>query len=224
MRAGRLMNIKLFAGVVSGVFATLFIQPVYSATVTFYDDLAAFMAVTTTTLIDFEGIVADGSFSSFENPKIVDGVSFGSSVGTFAIAGKDSSISGNPYDSALLFSNNSSPITADLTTVGSGFTAVGGFFGDINSAGTLTTMTLIGTSGILDSRELITADMGLGTASNFFGWTVSGGTILTLTHDLAGNYEGIDDFRYGTVVPVPAAMWLFGSGLLGLIGYARRRR
>jgi len=28
---------------------------------------------------------------------------------------------------------------------------------------------------------------------------------------------------YTTVVPVPAALWLFGSGLLGLIGVARRR-
>jgi len=27
-----------------------------------------------------------------------------------------------------------------------------------------------------------------------------------------------------TVVPVPAAVWLFGSGLLGLVGIARRRR
>jgi hypothetical protein len=26
------------------------------------------------------------------------------------------------------------------------------------------------------------------------------------------------------VVPIPAAVWLFGSGLLGLIGVARRRR
>ena len=28
---------------------------------------------------------------------------------------------------------------------------------------------------------------------------------------------------YRTVVPVPAAVWLFGSGLLGLIGVARRK-
>ncbi len=28
----------------------------------------------------------------------------------------------------------------------------------------------------------------------------------------------------GTVVPVPAAVWLFGSGLLGLVSIARRRR
>jgi hypothetical protein len=28
----------------------------------------------------------------------------------------------------------------------------------------------------------------------------------------------------GAAVPVPAAVWLFGSGLLGLVGIARRRR
>jgi len=28
----------------------------------------------------------------------------------------------------------------------------------------------------------------------------------------------------GTVIPVPAAVWLFGSGLLGLVGVARRKR
>ena len=28
----------------------------------------------------------------------------------------------------------------------------------------------------------------------------------------------------GTVVPVPAAVWLFGSGLLGLIGFARQKK
>ena len=27
-----------------------------------------------------------------------------------------------------------------------------------------------------------------------------------------------------TVVPVPAAVWLFGSGLLGLVGMARRKK
>lgn len=223
------MDIKSFTGAMFGVFATFFIQPVNSATVTFYDDLSLFMAATTTTLIDFEGIVADNERTNFINPIIVDGVTFGAPTGTFAVAGKDASLSGSPYESALLASINSSPITADLTTVDqttadSEFTAVGGFFGDINSSGTLTTMTLIGTTGVLDTRSLITADMGFGLTHNFFGWTVSGDTILSLTHDLDGNYEGIDDFRYGTVVPVPAAVWLFGSGLLGLIGFARRKR
>jgi len=38
---------------------------------------------------------------------------------------------------------------------------------------------------------------------------------------------GFTDTRFvvtGTVVPIPAAIWLFGSGLLGLIGVARKRR
>jgi len=32
-----------------------------------------------------------------------------------------------------------------------------------------------------------------------------------------------DDSAFGAVVPVPAAVWLFGSGLIGLIGVARRK-
>ena len=36
--------------------------------------------------------------------------------------------------------------------------------------------------------------------------------------------NSIDDFGFSAVVPVPAAAWLFGSGLVGLIGVARRRR
>lgn len=36
-------------------------------------------------------------------------------------------------------------------------------------------------------------------------------------------YFAIDDLTSAAVVPVPAAVWLFGSGLIGLIGIARRK-
>lgn len=36
-----------------------------------------------------------------------------------------------------------------------------------------------------------------------------------------GSVAGIDNYK-ASVVPVPAAVWLFGSGLMGLIGLARR--
>jgi len=43
----------------------------------------------------------------------------------------------------------------------------------------------------------------------------------------AGSYYDNDRFKIAsldvTVVPVPAAVWLFGSGLLGLVGVARRK-
>lgn len=34
---------------------------------------------------------------------------------------------------------------------------------------------------------------------------------------------GSEDSAYGAVVPVPAALWLFGSGLIGLVGIARTK-
>lgn len=37
------------------------------------------------------------------------------------------------------------------------------------------------------------------------------------------DYFKISSLTYTTVVPVPAAIWLFSSGLLGLIGIARRK-
>ena len=41
-----------------------------------------------------------------------------------------------------------------------------------------------------------------------------------------GDFGKIDDIvvTADTVVPVPAAVWLFGSGLLGLVGIARRKK
>jgi hypothetical protein len=46
---------------------------------------------------------------------------------------------------------------------------------------------------------------------------------LTMTNSNAG--YSIGPFDPGPqVVPVPAAVWLFGSGLLGLVGVARRKK
>ena len=39
-----------------------------------------------------------------------------------------------------------------------------------------------------------------------------------------GSYSALSGRSYLTGVPVPAAVWLFGSGLLGLIGFARRNK
>ena len=200
------------------------------AFVTFYTDRASFeAALDSSTTITFEGIVADNQFSSLTPSRVVDGVTFSVSSGTLGISGRIAPVSGSPYDSALLFSNNSAPITANLTTAGSGFTAVGGFFGDIDSAGTSTIMTLVGTTGVLDVRTLTTADMGLGAPHNFFGYIVSGDTIVSVTHNLQGSFEGIDDFTFGVasadnVVPAPPAVVLFAIGAVGLAGGRALRR
>ena len=50
--------------------------------------------------------------------------------------------------------------------------------------------------------------------------------LQAFTADLSGiAYIGIDGLQLvNTTVPVPAAVWLFGSGLIGLIGIARRKK
>ena len=50
-----------------------------------------------------------------------------------------------------------------------------------------------------------------------FNWSVDSGV------DSVGSV-GIGDITDITVVPLPAAFWLFGSGLIGLIGIARRKK
>jgi hypothetical protein len=47
-------------------------------------------------------------------------------------------------------------------------------------------------------------------------------------YNLTGNYDGsgmfYDDVNFAPAVPIPAAVWLFGSGLIGLVGIARRKK
>ena len=50
-----------------------------------------------------------------------------------------------------------------------------------------------------------------------FSWEVTG------VMDTGIVYDNLN-FAESAVVPVPAAVWLFGSGLIGLIGVARRRK
>ena len=49
----------------------------------------------------------------------------------------------------------------------------------------------------------------------------SGNRFIVPNGFLGPNFAYLDEF---SVVPVPAAMWLFGSGLIGLIGVARRKK
>jgi hypothetical protein len=60
--------------------------------------------------------------------------------------------------------------------------------------------------------------------SNGYGFQFaagSGGGITQYAKSTIFNYAWA--VRDGNVVPIPAAVWLFGSGLLGLVGLARRK-
>jgi len=74
-------------------------------------------------------------------------------------------------------------------------------FNFLNYGGTVTTV---------DGDQLFTSLP----ANNFIGTDSSGGSIL-------GTW---DTSSFQTAVPIPAAVWLFGSGLLGLAGIARKKK
>lgn len=75
--------------------------------------------------------------------------------------------------------------------------------------------------------DTLTMSENLGFA-NFWADLANGGRIeggFMLTGDIASTFGGDTLIaKAGPVVPVPAAVWLFGSGLIGLIGIARRKK
>lgn len=101
--------------------------------------------------------------------------------------------------------------------------------GQLVYGGDLTSFGWSGTAGILEF-----------TIANLSGWALDtwlGGDQSTRTEHLmlniAGGFDlgGVSSVKAFTatadgfaVVPVPAAVWLFGSGLIGLVGLARRKR
>ena len=84
-------------------------------------------------------------------------------------------------------------------------------------------------SGTFTNLEVF--DLGLGFYDFAGDVTYTGGSLAGSLS--GGRFEGIIDNSFagdsivigklGAVVPVPAAVWLFASGLIGLIGIARRK-
>lgn len=75
---------------------------------------------------------------------------------------------------------------------------------------------------LFGNGSVIATDMGTASPfySNFAGFPLD----PTVTQLSDWNLGTDGSLTYGAVVPVPAAVWLFGSGLLGLVGVARRRK
>jgi len=89
-------------------------------------------------------------------------------------------------------------------------TALGlNFVADITSVVTVGSVTTF--SFHMYANELIDASEDPGSAG-FAGWTAQ------------WHQQGTGTYTAPNAIPVPAAVWLFGSGLLGLVGIARRKK
>lgn len=70
-----------------------------------------------------------------------------------------------------------------------------------------------------DSFVILTAEVINGTFASFTDQQI--GSSLEWKLDYLTDFAGSTDILRATVIPVPAAFWLFGSGL-GLLGWMRR--
>lgn len=53
---------------------------------------------------------------------------------------------------------------------------------------------------------------------------ISASTLLSIDNASGSNIVFVDNVSVVSAVPVPAAIWLFGSGIIGLIGIAKRNK
>ena len=141
---------------------------------------------------------------------------------------------GNLIESNLF--NDIGTITNDMVgqTYGFGFDAKSGNILDTSTTASafikvINTSNNVIASSILDTTAVGTAWSNLGTSLLIDAGMV--GSLMQIGfNNTATLYEGsanfYDNINFGDVnaVPVPAAVWLFGSGLLGLVGVARRRK
>ena len=178
----------------------------------------------------FESGAFDGSWIAFPNAGTTTIITPGS-TGTWA--GEASAID-VPTGATMKFAN----VGAGFLTAGQAFTVdfdwkgtngIGGVidirvFSELSGGGVSKTDILAGGTG-----AGLTADWtNFGLVNLTAGPDVSGGVTVEFTAICgadAGCFSnlGIDNVTV-SAVPVPAAVWLFGSGLLGLVGVARRKK
>lgn len=131
------------------------------------------------------------------------------------------SIFGRENTGTWLDSADISTLTLDVTP---GLTNLWFYIEDPSDQGALTTLT----ANDQTARQYVFGSGGReeNNARFFVGISIEGDdTLSQIVWDTGGNTRdgfGIDDI--GTsAVPVPAAVWLFGSGVLGLVAVRRRR-
>jgi len=178
-----------------------------SATITTYTDHTAWAAASgASTLYDFNSDTA-GSFTSKD---------FGDFTGTMVNLSSAPRIESGEIKLQTSTSNSALKITFDSSQSAFGFD-----WRNTDPTGDKIEINILGQNFIFGSR-----------GSGFFGLTST--TLFTeaLFGDSAGNggaltYGYLDNFEYNanpSAVPVPAAVWLMGSGLLGLMGFSRKNK
>ena len=153
----------------------------------------------------------------------------GNSTGTGTATLDDSgvlTITSSFHFSAAVYPTN--PVESDLTatSVFQG-TYSGGTFTVTSGTETYTSCSGYCSAGFLGGAAdgSVVRDYDTEFGFTFGSVTLAGGTAQGDVALAGGSYEALRTFTLTpSEVPVPAAAWLFGSGVIGLMGAARRRR
>jgi len=132
-------------------------------------------------------------------------------------------------DSSGAYTFNFSNFTAHVDVFSGTYTADIATNGQVYSGTGNSTVTRTVTSSTCTGSKLICGAQPTGPISGTLAFSVSGstisGTLDTSQATAGGNSTATYTFEGSAAptVPVPAAAWLFGSGILGLAGAARRK-
>lgn len=146
------------------------------------------------------------------NASVIDLGDFDASVGhsdSYLFNSENGLTAGTPVDASVIFtiSNAGSGASAAITAVS---LELNSFINIDNFGATLdgTALTLSSGSG--------------GTTALFEGMLANGPHTLLFSGDVTGSAGGIINGAIAVqAVPLPAAVWLFGSALIGLVGFRR---
>ena len=218
------LKISLCAGILIGAVGTA------NAAILTFTDQASFLASLsgTSSTLDFESQTPGSLINSGDT---LGGITFDYSIGPppvdMMVTNDFLTTSGSNYlglDDAgnfnLFIAGDSFTMTFDTPQNAIGLYLVSG---DPLYAGDAIISTSVGSA--LNS-DVVNIDLGDGGLAYYIGLTSDVAfSSATLQFDAAAEgafLYSIDDITV-SAVPVPAAVWLFGSGLIGLIGLARRK-
>lgn len=197
----------------------------YSAIITYTDRTTWAGAGTVGYTVDFESFTTDTSFA--DTPL---------DVGPFSLATVGTAVTGRNYVDVRPFWASGRPVSfgdayAEIFVKGALAadilfdTPATGFFADFYAAGNTSQLSM--TLSFLGGGSTVLKVPGPGSGLESFGFWSTTDVITSIEFSNSLN----DGFNMDNIagasssaVPVPAAFWLLGSGLLGLIGVARRKK
>ena len=218
-------TITLLATICAGIIVS-YAAPAAAVTIDYSNTSGSSVNLDPTDGCGGSGTVGCFSFSPGNSIQITSGTANGFAGGISGTFGVGTITSAGSVETAMVSGTGVLSIfdgvftlTADLDWVD---IATFGTAGNFNSTGTANLSNIVygGTNG--DLAALLNAGSGVNTAT--FQFTTPTSLTELFTTNTAVTSTSFSGSITPTVVPVPAAVWLFGSGLLGLIGAGARKR